>query len=108
MSVAMSARSNDSVTRGFHALSDVTRLQILRILRQGECCVCDLMDHVGAAQSRLSFHLRILKEAGLVTDRREGRWVYYAVEPDAIAELVAILDDVRPGRPRSRSARRCE
>ena len=102
------ASANDSVTRAFHALSDGTRLQILQLLRQGECCVCELMDHLDAAQSRLSFHLRILKEAGLVTDRREGRWVYYAVVPDTIAELISTLDGVRPARPRSRSARRCE
>lgn len=97
-----------SVTRAFHALSDGTRLQILQLLRQGECCVCELMDQLDAAQSRLSFHLRILKEAGLVTDRREGRWVYYAVEAETIAELISTLDGVRPPRQRTRPARRCE
>lgn len=97
-----------AVARAFHALSDGTRLQILQQLRQGECCVCELMDQLDAAQSRLSFHLRILKEAGLVTDRREGRWVYYAVDPDAIAELIAALDGVRPARPRARPGRKCE
>jgi len=108
MPATTSASPPASVTRGFHALSDVTRLQILRLLRQGECCVCELMDHLDAAQSRLSFHLRILKEAGLVTDRREGRWVYYSVEPDAVAALIATLEGVRPARSRSSSARRCE
>jgi ArsR family transcriptional regulator len=102
------ANATDTATRAFHALSDGTRLQILQLLRKGECCVCELMDHLDAAQSRLSFHLRILKEAGLVTDRREGRWVYYAVEPDAIAELISTLDGVRPAHSRARSARRCE
>jgi ArsR family transcriptional regulator len=101
-------QSPASVTRAFHALSDSTRLRILQILRRGECCVCELMEELDAAQSRLSFHLRILKEAGLVSDRREGRWVYYAVEPEAIAELVETLDGVRPARIRTRSARRCE
>jgi ArsR family transcriptional regulator len=66
------------------------------------------MEELDAAQSRLSFHLRILKEAGLVSDRREGRWVYYAVEPEAIAELVETLDGVRPARARTRSTRRCD
>ena len=108
MASATPANATASVTRGFHALSDDTRLQILQLLRQGECCVCELMDQLDAAQSRLSFHLRILKEAGLVTDRREGRWVYYAVEPEAIAELISTLDGVRPARTRTRQARRCE
>lgn len=71
----------------FHALSDETRLEIMEMLRGGERCVCELMDELDAAQSRLSFHLRVLKDAGLVTDRKEGRWSYYAIVPDALAEL---------------------
>ena len=70
----------------FHALSDQTRLGILEMLRDGERCVCDLQDALGAAQSRLSFHLKVLKEAGLVVDRKEGRWSYYTLVPDAFAE----------------------
>jgi ArsR family transcriptional regulator, arsenate/arsenite/antimonite-responsive transcriptional repressor len=71
----------------FHALSDATRLSILEMLRGGERCVCDLQDELDAAQSRLSFHLRVLKESGLVTDRREGRWSYYSIAPEALAEV---------------------
>ena len=73
--------------RLFHALSDQTRLSILQRLRFGERCVCDLTDALEAAQSRLSFHLKVLKEAGLVTDRREGRWMYYTLNTDALAEV---------------------
>ena len=65
----------EAITTRFHALSDPTRLALLTRLRNGERCVCDLMDVLDAAQSRLSFHLKVLKEAGLVTDRRDGRWV---------------------------------
>ncbi|MEO6211579.1 MAG: metalloregulator ArsR/SmtB family transcription factor [Gemmatimonadaceae bacterium] len=75
----------------FHALSDVTRLEIIEKLRGGERCVCELTDALDAAQSRLSFHLRVLKEAGLVTDRKEGRWSYYALVPDALVELHDIV-----------------
>ena len=71
----------------FHALSDATRLAILEMLRGGERCVCELQDELGAAQSRLSFHLRVLKDAGLVADRREGRWSYYTITPAAVAEV---------------------
>ena len=70
----------------FHALSDETRLAVLDMLRGGERCVCELQDELEAAQSRLSFHLKVLKEAGLVTDRKEGRWSYYTLVPDALAE----------------------
>jgi ArsR family transcriptional regulator, arsenate/arsenite/antimonite-responsive transcriptional repressor len=89
----MATRSNtylDRATQLFHALSDPTRLSILRRLRFGERCVCDLTDALDAAQSRLSFHLRVLKDAGLVTDRREGRWMYYTMNPEALGEAAEL------------------
>jgi len=73
-----------AAARLFHALSDETRVAAMQMLRGGEKCVCELQDELGAAQSRLSFHLKVLKDAGLVTDRREGRWSYYAIAPDAL------------------------
>lgn len=86
----------------FHALSDATRLSILEMLRDGERCVCELQDGLEAAQSRLSFHLRVLKDAGLVEDRREGRWSYYALVAGALAEV----SDLAAGmRPRARGGR---
>jgi len=85
-----------AVTTRFHALSDPTRLALVMRLRHGERCVCDLMDVLDAAQSRLSFHLRVLKDAGLVTDRRDGRWVYYTLAPDALQEMHETLDDLAP------------
>ena len=95
----------------FHALSDETRLGILDMLRQGERCVCDLQEDLQAAQSRLSFHLKVLKEAGLVTDRKEGRWSYYALVPDAFAEahdLVRALATEQPaGRKQLKVFGRC-
>ena len=87
----------------FHALSDETRLAILDMLRGGEQCVCDLQDALGAAQSRLSFHLKVLKDAGLVTDRREGRWSYYTLQSDAFSEahdLVRVLASEQKAGPR--------
>jgi len=84
--------------RWFHALSDETRLEIVRLLSHGERCVCELQEVLGAAQSRLSFHLRALKDAGLVTDRREGRWVYYAVNREALDHIAAFAGAVKPGK----------
>jgi ArsR family transcriptional regulator len=77
----------DRAAELFHALSDRTRLSIIQRLRGGERCVCELTDALEAAQSRLSFHLKVLKDAGLVTDRREGRWMYYVVNPEALVEV---------------------
>jgi ArsR family transcriptional regulator len=80
----------------FHALSDLTRLEIIEMLRGGEQCVCDLQSQLSAAQSRLSFHLRVLKDAGLVTDRREGRWSYYTIVPSALAEVHDLTVAMQP------------
>ena len=80
----------------FHALSDETRLAILDLLQDGEHCVCDLQDALDAAQSRLSFHLKVLRDAGLVTDRKEGRWSYYAVVPATLAEVHNLVVGLDP------------
>ena len=89
---AATRTDTDRTVRLFHALSDVTRLSILQRLRFGERCVCDLTDALDAAQSRLSFHLKVLKDAGLVTDRREGRWMYYTLNPETLAEASGLLE----------------
>lgn len=67
----------------FQALSDPRRLRILDLLRAGEQCVCDLQADLDCGQSLLSFHLKSLRDAGLVTMRKEGRWSYYELAPDA-------------------------
>src|SRR5436309_14574397 len=93
--------------RWFHALSDETRLEIVRLLSHGERCVCELRNVLDAAQSRLSFHLKTLKDAGLVSDRREGRWIYYALNRDAREEIAALASDVKPGKHAGSCARAC-
>jgi len=85
--------------RWFHALSDETRVRIVDLLASGEKCVCELQDAVGAAQSRLSFHLKVLKEAGVVSDRRQGRWNYYSLRPEVLEEMAAYLLERRPDDP---------
>lgn len=91
--VAMSttAPARQAMVQRFQALGEETRLEIVRLLTGGERCVCELQDALDAAQSRLSFHLRKLKDAGLVADRRDGRWVYYSLVPEAIEEMRAFL-----------------
>ena len=63
----------------FHALSDPLRLQILELLQTQELCVCDICDRLNVPQSKLSFHLKNLKEASLVKGRQDGRWIYYSL-----------------------------
>ena len=87
------------------ALADPIRLDVIHALAQGERCVCDLTGDLNLSQSKLSFHLKVLREAGLLTDRQSGRWIYYRLEPDALAALEAWLAELR--RHCSKSAAPC-
>ncbi|MEM8637776.1 MAG: metalloregulator ArsR/SmtB family transcription factor [Cyanobacteria bacterium P01_G01_bin.54] len=84
---------------GFHALSDPLRLQILEILRHQEYCVCDLCAHLDVAQSKLSFHLKTLKTAGLIRSRQEGRWIYYSLNLPELVRLEQYLAEYRRFSP---------
>ena len=88
-------KSRERIARWFHALADETRLGIVDRLRAGERCVCDLTDDLEASQSRLSFHLKTLKDAGIVTDRRQGRWVYYALNPETVTAIEEFMTTLR-------------
>ncbi|MCF8142258.1 MAG: metalloregulator ArsR/SmtB family transcription factor [Cyanobium usitatum Tobar12.5m-G36] len=76
------------------AMADPLRLQVLEALGGGERCVCELTSELGLAQSKLSFHLKVLREAGLIEARDEGRWVYYSLRTDAIEQLRCWLGDL--------------
>src|SRR4030081_3564739 len=79
-----------------NALADEARVEIVARLLDGEKCVCDLTDALETGQSRLSYHLKVLKEAGLVSDRREGRWAYYTLVRSAFTEAEGLLAALRP------------
>jgi ArsR family transcriptional regulator len=81
------------IAGGFHALSDPLRISVLELLRKRELCVCDLCDALGVNQSKLSFHLKTLKEAGLVNSRQEGRWIYYSLNLPQFSVLEEYLAD---------------
>lgn len=94
---------------GFRALSDPIRLQILETLRHREICVCDLCDVLGVPQSKLSFHLRVLREADLIQGRQEGRWIYYSLHLPAFADLADYLTDYQNSQdpPTKKISSRC-
>ncbi|MEI8013215.1 MAG: metalloregulator ArsR/SmtB family transcription factor [Nitrospira sp.] len=91
----------------FHALSDETRLEIMERLKDGEQCVCDLTDALKTGQSRLSFHLKVLKDAGLITDRPEGRWIYYSLNAEALKVLEEVVQSLQGSRPGVGSSSKC-
>lgn len=73
------------------ALADETRLNILTMLREGEMCVCEIMDALPLSQPAISHHLKILRQAGLVTDRRQGKWIYYDLDPRGLERILSLL-----------------
>jgi len=87
---------NEIVLQRFQAVAEETRFRIVQLLADGERCVCELQAELDAAQSRLSFHLKKLKDAGVVSDRRDGRWVHYSLVPQALEEMRAFLGEVKP------------
>lgn len=82
----------------FRALGDETRLRILETLTTGERCVSDLMDALGLGQSLVSHHLRALREAGLVTVRRDGRRINYTIAEPALAAVRLVVYELEPLR----------
>ncbi len=106
--ITATQKSLQKAVRLFHALSDETRLGLLDRLQDGEQCVCELMDSMKAAQSRLSFHLKVLKDAGLILDRRVGRWMYYSINRDAIEDLQQWVETVKHQTRWDVSTRRCD
>jgi ArsR family transcriptional regulator len=91
----------DAAALGFRALSDPTRLAILGNLSGGERCVCDIQTDLDLSQPLLSFHLRVLREAGLVRSRKAGRWAYYAIEPAGLKVLQQQLEQLHQAAERS-------
>lgn len=84
----------------FKALSDETRLRIIKLLEQGELCVCDITAALDMVQPKVSFHLNTLKEAGFIKDRKQGRWIHYRLnEQDLFRRmlLVSVCERMRNG-----------
>ena len=69
------------------SLSDPIRINILELMMGGEICVCDIVKVTGLSQSKISYHIKILKDAGLISDRQEGRWVYYKLDLEVLSDI---------------------
>lgn len=75
----------------FKALSDETRLRIIKLLEGGELCVCDLVAALDMSQPKISFHLNALREAGLVKDRKQGKWIHYRIDAEDMLRRMLVL-----------------
>jgi ArsR family transcriptional regulator, arsenate/arsenite/antimonite-responsive transcriptional repressor len=84
----------DELAALFKAVADPMRLRLLSLIAchdGGESCVCDLLDEFDVTAPSVSYHLRLLREAGLITAERRGTWVYYRVNPDVMERMSAVL-----------------
>jgi ArsR family transcriptional regulator len=81
----------NELTTIFKALSDATRLRIVKLLEKGELCVCDIVSALDIVQPKASFHLSVLKEAGLIKDRKQGKWIHYSLnESDLFRRMLMV------------------
>ena len=90
----LSAEQAVELSRLFKAMGDPVRLRLLSLIAShdgGEACVCDLSGVFELTGPTISHHLKVLREAGLITGERRGTWVYYRIEPDALGRLSAVL-----------------
>lgn len=78
----------------FKAFCDENRLMILELLQTGEKCACKLLEDLNISQSTLSHHMRILCESGVVTARKEGKWIHYSICPEGSAYAKELLDKI--------------
>ncbi len=95
VTAAVSEAEAIGLARSFKALSDPVRLRLLSLIaaRAGEpVCVCDLLDAFTQTAPTISHHLKVLRDAGLITGERRASWVYYRVVPAALAALSQLLD----------------
>ena len=79
------------LAKAFKALSDETRLRIVKLLLERECCVCEVMQALDISQTRASRNLSLLHDAGLVNLRKDGLWSYYSIDCDRGAEYLSVL-----------------
>jgi ArsR family transcriptional regulator len=77
-----------------HALSDENRVKILAMLSKKEECACVILDYLGITQPTLSYHMRMLTDSGLVKARRAGKWAFYSLNRDELAQLSVAIGSI--------------
>lgn len=82
-----------SIVRAAHALSDETRIRMLSLLIERECCVCEVMQTLRISQTRASRNLAILHDAGFLESRRDGLWTYYSIDRSNLDECLSLMLD---------------
>ena len=99
------------ITLTFKALSDATRIRILSLMKEGELCVCDIAETLQMTQPNISFHVSLLKEAGLIKDRKNGRWIHYSLDDSDMFKrflLLGVFEKMGNSLPKKiKSSKKC-
>lgn len=78
----------------FKALGDENRLKIVQMLAEKDMCVCEIIDELSVSQPAVSHHLKNLKQAGIVEDRREGKWIFYSLSQKGLLASLSFLENL--------------
>ncbi|MEO1181331.1 MAG: metalloregulator ArsR/SmtB family transcription factor [Cyanobacteria bacterium J06636_28] len=92
---ALETSASTDILPIFQAFAESYRLQVIELLRDRELCACDIANHLEISASKLSFHLKTLREAGLIQGRQEGRWIYYRLNLPQFVVLEQYLSEFR-------------
>lgn len=86
----------------FKALGDENRLKIIQMLAEKDMCVCEIIDELNVSQPAVSHHLKNLKQAGIVEDRRDGKWIFYSLSQKGLLTSLSFLENLveRNGGPK--------
>lgn len=87
-------KSSKSIALVFKALCDENRIEILRLLKGGERCICTIIEDMDISQSTLSHHMKILVEANFVKSRKDGKWTHYSINKECYEQAIAILHEL--------------
>lgn len=82
-----------NIVESLKALGEENRIKIVGILCEEEMCVCELIEKLGLSQSAVSHHVKILKQAGLITDKRRGKWIFYSLNKKAFEDLAKTISE---------------
>lgn len=82
------------IARIYKALCDENRVSIIKLLQDGEKCACHISEHLGLSQSKLSYHMKILCESGLVDCWSVGKWTHYQISQDGAKRAISVLQEL--------------
>ncbi|MBQ3193502.1 MAG: winged helix-turn-helix transcriptional regulator [Oscillospiraceae bacterium] len=88
--------TDKKIAKIFKALCDENRVQIMKLLRTGEKCACKLLEELNISQPTLSHHMKILGDSGLVTGRKEGKWMHYSICCDGVKQIGELMKTLLP------------